>query len=101
MQVILTRTKSFFLQGTAGTTQKHLTVPAGAGIQTVPDWVRQSTTFKLGVKDGSVQEVEVRSPVPTAAAPVAKAPPVGFESLEDGDSAFDLASVGKGKPTKK
>ena len=66
MQIILKRTKCFS-EG-----QKLLTVSPLPEIQTVPEWVRNTATFRLGLQDKSIQEVEVKpapAPIEPAAAP--------------------------------
>jgi hypothetical protein len=70
MQIILRRTKCFS-EG-----QQTLTLSPLPGVQTVPDWVRNTGTFQLGCLDQSIQEVEVKSaPAPAEAAPVQAARP--------------------------
>lgn len=79
MQIILKRTKCFS-EG-----QKLLTVSPSSDIQTVPEWVRNTATFRLGLQDKSIQEVEVKPvpasieaiPAPAAAKPVQ--PPIQVE----------------------
>lgn len=44
----------------------HFTLTPKANIQTVPDWIRESSTFKHAVKAGLVYEVAVLSPEPVA-----------------------------------
>ena len=62
MQIIVSRTKSF-IQGS-----EVVTISPAPGIQVVPDWVGETTTFALGVQDGSVKEVEVKTEAPEPAA---------------------------------
>ena len=70
MQIILRRTKCFS-QG-----QQTITLSPAPGVQTVPDWVRETATFRLGCQDQSIQEVEVKpAPGPVEAAPVQAARP--------------------------
>jgi len=52
MQLIVRKTKSFILNG-----HDTLTVNPGSGPQQVPDWVRETGTFKLAEQDGSITEV--------------------------------------------
>ena len=41
--------------------QKHLVRPQ-QGVQSLPDWVSQTATFKSAVSDGSLIEVNVKEP---------------------------------------
>ncbi len=47
-----------------GYNSDQLTVRPGRGPQQVPCWVRESLTFKCAVTDGSVMEVEIKTPLP-------------------------------------
>ena len=58
MQIIVNRSKSFS-NGTDTTT-----VSPGPGLQEVPDWVRDTNTFKLGIANRSIMEIEVKSASP-------------------------------------
>jgi hypothetical protein len=63
MQILVTRTKTFSNGG------HFLTVGPAARAQEVPDWIRKSNTFLFGAKDGSVQEIEVKSALAPAPEP--------------------------------
>jgi hypothetical protein len=52
MQLIVRKTKSFILNG-----HDTLTVNPGSEPLQVPDWVRETGTFKLAEQDGSITEV--------------------------------------------
>jgi hypothetical protein len=57
MQILAKKTYTFW----NGAEQK--TVGPSMSPQTVPDWVRDSTTFKLASQDGSVVEIQIVAPV--------------------------------------
>ena len=63
MHLIVNRSKSF----SNGSQVKS--VAPGPGLQEVPDWVRDTNTFKLGVANETIIEIEVKSPPPTAHVP--------------------------------
>jgi hypothetical protein len=52
MQLIVRKTKSFILDG-----HDTFTVNPGPEPLQVPDWVRETGTFKLAVQDGSITEI--------------------------------------------
>jgi hypothetical protein len=52
MKIVITRTKSFIRSG-----ETH-TVSPTIGTVAVPDWAADTTTFNLGVQDGSIQVVQ-------------------------------------------
>jgi len=58
MQILIHKSKSFH-RGATVLTIGRSTVP-----QTVPDWVRDTETFRLAAQDGSVQEVVIVPPPP-------------------------------------
>ena len=76
MQIILKRTKCF-IEG-----QKAITLSPSPDIQTVPEWVRNTATFRLGCQDMSIQEVEVKSAPAAAAVPVEVEPEAPAEEPE-------------------
>jgi len=68
MHIIVNRTKSF------SDGHQFLTLSPSSGPQQVPDWVRDTNTFKLGVGNATIQEVEVKSPPPAPTPP----PPTAY-----------------------
>jgi hypothetical protein len=52
MQLIVRKSKSFIMDG-----HETLTVTPGPEPLQVPDWVRETGTFKLAVQDGSITEI--------------------------------------------
>jgi hypothetical protein len=52
MQLIVRKTKSFILDG-----HDTFTVNPGPEPLQIPDWVRETGTFKLAVQDGSITEI--------------------------------------------
>ncbi len=84
MQIVTLRAKTFIVAGDRGV--KTLTVSPSNTPITVPDWVRKSPTFALGVKDKSIFEVLE----PVAEPPVAEESPAsvaGANAQSDGDPA--------------
>jgi hypothetical protein len=61
MYIIVNRVLLFVRDGYNG---EQVTVKPGNRPQPVPDWVRESQTFQYAVKDGSVMEVEIKTPLP-------------------------------------
>ena len=81
IHVIANKALTFLKDGYGG---EQVTVKPGSRPQPVPGWVRESGTFKHAVTDGSVMEVEIKTPLPpptasksTPAVPVAFGQP-GF-----------------------
>lgn len=74
MYVIANRALLFLRDGYTG---ERISVKPGGGPQPVPDWVRESDTFRYAVKDGSLMEVEIKTPLlapPTASKSVPRGP---------------------------
>lgn len=61
MQIISSKALIFFRDGYNG---EKFTIRPGSRPQSVPDWVRETATFKYAANDGSVIEVEVKPPLP-------------------------------------
>jgi hypothetical protein len=61
MYIIANKALVFLRDGYNG---EQVTVRPGNGPQRVPGWVRESPTFQHAVKDGSVKEVEIKTPLP-------------------------------------
>jgi len=76
MQLHFKRAKSFVAVVDGGT-RKFLAQPAMIA-QTVPNWVADTETFKLGVKDGSIVNL-----TPPHLMPGYKAPPAAEEKAEE------------------
>jgi hypothetical protein len=57
MQILVKRAKIFHDRDPLS--QEKLQLPVG-GPYTVPDWIAETDTFKLGVKDGSIVLLEVK-----------------------------------------
>lgn len=68
MNILVTKAATFSVGG------QHLTVSPDVHPQRVPDWVRESATFALGSGDGSLVEIEIKTPAP-AAPPIEEVPP--------------------------
>jgi hypothetical protein len=72
MVIIVTKAKAFSQSGVSGEVK---TVAPSATPVTVPDWVRDTATFKLGAQDGSCVEVQIQPPAAESAdAPIPAAP---------------------------
>ena len=69
MQIIVSRTKSFILGA------EQVTVAPSPRLTTVPDWVAETGTFKLGLQDNSIQVLQPVAPPKPAAVPVPPADP--------------------------
>jgi hypothetical protein len=65
IHVIAKKALTFLKDGYGG---QQVTVKPGSGPQPVPGWVRESGTFKHAVTDGSVMEVEIKTPIPSPTA---------------------------------
>ena len=61
-----------------GGTGEQVTVKPVTGPQVVPDWVRDTDTFKQAVKSGLITEINVLTQQAEMVAPVKAAPNVGF-----------------------
>jgi hypothetical protein len=56
VQVLVTRTKSFHQDS------EVLTIGPTKAPRTVPDWIRDTETFRQGARDGSIIELQVLTP---------------------------------------
>lgn len=63
MTLIVTRAKIFRVQEKGIT--KRVQIEPRPQPQIVDDWVRDTLGFKLGIQDGSISEIEIKSPAPT------------------------------------
>ncbi len=75
IHVIANKPLTFLKDGYGG---EQITVRPGSGPQLVPAWIRDTDTFRFAIRDGSVLEVEIKTPaLPTSSAPhgVPGAPP--------------------------
>jgi len=104
LQLYVTRSKIFLGLDKTGTERRFI-LGRGTLPQAAPDWVRDTPTFKLSIKDKSI--VDLTPPTPVAAmepevSPEDPVEPEGIEETEDGSMDLEAPAakpVGKGKKT--
>jgi hypothetical protein len=83
IQIIANKALTFLKDGYGG---EQVTVKPGSRPQPVPGWVRESATFKHAARDGSVMEVEIKTPLP---------PPTASKSTPAAPGAFGQPGFGQ------
>ena len=97
-QLYFTRAK-LFQHEVDGAVRRFTAVPSAGRPVQAPDWVRDTPTFKLGIKDGSITDLTPAAPV--AETVVAAAPEASSEAAATADGAETDAAGGKKKGGKK
>ena len=97
VQLYFTRAKIFLIPGDDENGERRFTAQPSAGKPVpAPDWVRETATYKFGIKDKSI--VDLTPPKRSRKAePVEEAPPVAppAESEDDDDEGDDDEKVAK------
>jgi hypothetical protein len=93
MHIIANKRLVFLKDGYSG---ERVVVGPSSDPQPVPDWVRETDTFKYAAKDGSTIEVEIKTPPPPAPPPASKPTPaaprvLGSDSKNTHTNAAELA----------
>ena len=80
LQLYITRSKIFISLDESGT-ERRFTLGRSTTPQAAPDWVRDTVTFKYGIRDKSIVDLTPPKPVVVKAAPTPESP-----ELVEGDA---------------
>ncbi len=97
-QLYFTRAK-LFLHEVDGAVRRFAATPSAGRPTNAPDWVRETDTYKLGIKDGSITDLTPAAPAPAPTAVEAanmQPPETPAAPAEPGGDASDGKKGGKG-----